>query len=113
MDLFDHAGYGLDSMNSDDEEEISRPSAAGAFLAARPGATATRSASTILDGRQADLRAAGDQANRLAAGLKDFGPAAGAHVLSDNRPEQIVLYFALAKLGGVCVPINTAARGRS
>ncbi len=65
------------------------------------------------DGRTLSYEQLEDQANRLAAGLKDLGLAHGAHVatLSDNRPEQVVLYFALGKLGGVCVPINTAAKG--
>lgn len=65
------------------------------------------------DGRTLSYGELEDQTSRLAAGLKDLGLGHGAHVamLSDNRPEQIVLYFALGKLGAVCVPLNTAARG--
>jgi len=51
--------------------------------------------------------------DRIAAGLRRIGIAPGMHVavLSDNRPEALLTYFALAKLGAVAVPVNTAARG--
>ena len=86
----------------------------GAFLAGKARRNGDKVCiDYLLDGRRLTYAQLEDEANRLAAGLKDLGLAAGAHVavLSDNRPEQIVLYFSLAKLGGVCVPINTAARG--
>jgi carnitine-CoA ligase len=51
--------------------------------------------------------------NRLANGLASLGVRQSMHValLVDNKPEIILLYVALAKLGAVCVPLNTAAKG--
>lgn len=51
--------------------------------------------------------------DRLANGLNACGIGAGSHVgvYSENRPEQIIAYFALAKLGAVSVPVNTSAKG--
>ena len=51
--------------------------------------------------------------NRIANGLADLGVTQGMHValMLDNKPEIILLYFALAKLGAVAVPVNTAAKG--
>jgi crotonobetaine/carnitine-CoA ligase len=51
--------------------------------------------------------------NRLANGLAALGAKKGTHValLIDNKPEIILLYFALGKLGAVSVPVNTAAKG--
>src|SRR5271154_6961677 len=98
-------------VRDDDEEEIYGLTL-GAFLAGKARRNADKVCIDYLhDGRKLTYAQLEDGANRLAAGLKGLGLAAGAHVavLSDNRPEQIVLYFALAKLGGVCVPINTAA----
>lgn len=52
--------------------------------------------------------------DRIANGLIGAGIVHGSHVavMMDNCPEQIFAYFALAKIGAVAVPINTAARGR-
>lgn len=52
-------------------------------------------------------------ANRLANGLLAVGIQAGDHValLLDNKPEIVWLHFALARIGAVPVPINTAAKG--
>src|ERR1700722_18690332 len=100
-------------MNSDDEEEIYGLTL-GAFLERKAARNGDKVFIDYLhDGRKLTYAELADRANRLAAGLEDLGIAAGAHVavLSDNRPEQIVVYFALAKLAAVCVPINTAARG--
>ena len=51
--------------------------------------------------------------NRIANGLTELGVTKGTHValMIDNKPEILLLYFALAKLGAVAVPINTAAKG--
>jgi crotonobetaine/carnitine-CoA ligase len=51
--------------------------------------------------------------NRLANGLAALGVAKATHValLIENKPEIILLYFALGKLGAVSVPVNTAAKG--
>ena len=54
-----------------------------------------------------------EAANRLANGLKAAGFGRGSHVgvLTENRPEQLITYFALGKIGAVCVPVNTAVKG--
>ncbi len=51
--------------------------------------------------------------NRLANGLASLGVGRSSHValMIENKPEIILLYFALGKLGAVSVPINTAAKG--
>jgi crotonobetaine/carnitine-CoA ligase len=51
--------------------------------------------------------------NRLANGLLAFGVKPHDHValLLDNCPEIVWYYFALGKMGGVSVPLNTAAKG--
>ena len=51
--------------------------------------------------------------DRLAHGLVGAGIAQGDHVglIVDNRPEVLMLYFALGKIGAVTIPINTAAVG--
>jgi crotonobetaine/carnitine-CoA ligase len=51
--------------------------------------------------------------NRLAHVLADLGIRAGDRVatLLENRPEQVVTFFAALKLGAVQVPINTAYKG--
>ncbi|MFT3776999.1 MAG: ATP-dependent acyl-CoA ligase [Ottowia sp.] len=51
--------------------------------------------------------------NQLANGLVRHGVAKGTHValMIDNKPEIVLLYLALGKLGAVSVPVNTAAKG--
>ena len=63
--------------------------------------------------RRYTYREVDEASNRLANGMRDAGIGAGTHVavLSDNRPEALFAYLALAKLGAVAVPVNTAARG--
>jgi crotonobetaine/carnitine-CoA ligase len=53
------------------------------------------------------------RANRLAHGLVAIGVEAGRRVavLMENSPAYMDLWFALAKVGAVEVPINTAYRG--
>lgn len=53
------------------------------------------------------------RSNRLANGLARLGIGKSSHValMIDNKPELVLLYVALAKLGAVAVPINTAAKG--
>ena len=50
---------------------------------------------------------------QLAHGLRKWGVGKGARVASvlDNSPTYILTLFAVAKLGALNVPINTAARG--
>lgn len=65
------------------------------------------------DGRTFTYREIHEQSNAVANALLAAGVGKGSHVamMMENSPEQILAYFALAKLGAVCVPINTAARG--
>jgi crotonobetaine/carnitine-CoA ligase len=51
--------------------------------------------------------------NRLANGLLARCIGKGAHVsmLMQNSPEQVLIYFALGKIGAVAIPINTAVHG--
>tara|TARA_R100000005_G_scaffold96271_1_gene81969 strand:- start:8182 stop:9828 length:1647 start_codon:yes stop_codon:yes gene_type:complete len=51
--------------------------------------------------------------NRLAHGLQNLGIKAGQHIafMMDNKPEQLLLYFAIGKMGGVSIPVNSAAKG--
>ncbi|MFI7120162.1 AMP-binding protein [Amycolatopsis sp. NPDC049868] len=53
------------------------------------------------------------RSNRLARGLAATGVEAGDHVavMLPNCPEIVFTVFALAKLGAVAVPVNTAYRG--
>jgi len=52
--------------------------------------------------------------NRLANGLLNLGIKHGDHVavMLDNCPEQLLLYFALGKIGAVAVPLNPAIHGK-
>lgn len=54
------------------------------------------------------------RSSAVGRGLKAHGVQAGAHVglILDNCPEMILAVFALAKIGAVWVPINTAAKGK-
>ena len=51
--------------------------------------------------------------NRIANGLATMGVKKRTHVafMLDNKPEVILVLFALSKLGAVAVPLNTAAKG--
>lgn len=53
------------------------------------------------------------ETNRFASGLAEAGVERGSRVaaLLFNRPEFPLLWFALAKLGAVLVPLNTALKG--
>jgi crotonobetaine/carnitine-CoA ligase len=64
---------------------------------------------STLSYRDLDLRS-----NELANGFARLGVAHGTHVafLMDNSKEQLLSYFALGKLGAVCVPLNTASRAQ-
>ncbi len=54
-----------------------------------------------------------DLANRTANGLAAVGIVKGAQVgmMMDNGPDFIVALYALARLGAICVPFNTALFG--
>lgn len=66
------------------------------------------------DGRRLSYREVDEQSARIANGLLATGIGPGAHVavIMENCPEQMLLYFALARLGAVAVPVNTSARGK-
>ena len=51
--------------------------------------------------------------NAVANALRARGIESGTHVgvVMANSAEHIALFFAIAKLGAVSVPVNTAARG--
>lgn len=86
----------------------------GSFLKERAETFADRPCLSYLpDGRSFTYAEVESNANRLANGLQEIGIDRDTHVaiLCDNLPEQIFLYFALAKLGAVCTPVNTAAKG--
>ncbi len=70
--------------------------------------------SYLPDGRNFSYGDAERISNRLANGLLRLGLQQGEHVavMLENCPEQLLLYFALGKIGAVVVPINTAARGQ-
>jgi len=53
------------------------------------------------------------EANRVAQGLVGLGVGKGDHVavMLPNCPELVSVVFALARLGAVAVPVNTAHRG--
>jgi carnitine-CoA ligase len=53
------------------------------------------------------------ETDRIAAGLSEAGVGHGDRVaaLLHNRPEFPLLWFALAKIGAVLVPLNTALKG--
>ena len=65
------------------------------------------------EGRTITYRDVDAIGNRLANGLAAQGVGKGTHValMIDNKPEIILLYVALGKLGAVSVPLNTAAKG--
>jgi acyl-CoA synthetase (AMP-forming)/AMP-acid ligase II len=54
------------------------------------------------------------RSNRIAANLMALGYRKGAHiaVMLPNGPESVLLWFAIAKIGAVIVPVNTAYGGR-
>ncbi|MGO4660010.1 AMP-binding protein [Ensifer sp. 2YAB10] len=64
-------------------------------------------------GRQYTYAEINSTTNRWANSLISMGIVRGTHVavMMDNCAEQLLLYFALGKIGAVTVPINTASRG--
>lgn len=86
----------------------------GQLLAEKAARNAQKVFFTYLpDGRRYTYRDIDDISNRVANGLRELGVGPGTHVavLSDNRPEALLTYFALGKLGAVAVPVNSSARG--
>ena len=60
------------------------------------------------EGQSITYRDLNTRCNQLANGLRDLGLAAGDHcmVMMPNRIQVITIYYALAKLGVVIVPVN-------
>lgn len=69
---------------------------------------------SLEDGRTYTYRDIDLTSNRIAQGLMALGLGRGSHVaiMMENCPEQMLLYFAIGKIGGVAVPLNTSARGK-
>jgi crotonobetaine/carnitine-CoA ligase len=65
------------------------------------------------EGTALSARAVDETSGRLAAALAGLGVGPGDRVatLLENRPEQVLSFFAALKLGAVQVPINTAYKG--
>src|SRR5690606_41113077 len=63
--------------------------------------------------REISYRAFHEIRSRLAAGFGQLGVEAGQHVavMMYNKPEQLLLYFAIGKMGAVSIPVNSAAKG--
>ena len=57
-------------------------------------------------------RQANELTNRLANGLLSAGVRSDDHValIIDNKPDMLWVNFAIARIGGVIVPVNTAAK---
>lgn len=66
-------------------------------------------------GRTVTYGALDEKSNQVANALQSRGVDHGIHVamVMDNSLEFLDMFFGIAKLGAVCVPINTAARGSS
>lgn len=67
----------------------------------------------VFEGRSFSYRDIHEITDRLAAGFHRAGIRFGQHVaiLLNNGPEILWTYMALAKIGAVSVPVNTAAKG--
>ena len=65
------------------------------------------------EGEQYSARRMDDESTRLALALQTLGVERGDRIatLLENRPEQVVSFFATGKLGAIQVPINTAYKG--
>src|ERR1700735_4741958 len=63
----------------------------------------------VFDGRGFTFSEFNARVNRLAGGLADRGVGRGAVVASmgNNSDSLLALYFAVAKLGAISVPLNT------
>jgi len=66
------------------------------------------------DGRRYTYKDMHLLSNTVGNGFLRIGIAKGEHVamLMENCPEQLITYFALGKIGAVCVPINAKAKGQ-
>ncbi|MEI8399234.1 MAG: AMP-binding protein [Alcaligenaceae bacterium] len=73
-----------------------------------------RALTYLPDGRRYTYGELHRLSNQLANGLSSLGIKQGDHVavMLDNCPEQLLLYFALGKIGAVAVPLNPAIQGK-
>jgi crotonobetaine/carnitine-CoA ligase len=87
----------------------------GALLRRQAQATPDRTFVIAGEGRRFSYADVDERTERLARGLIGLGVQPGEHIalLLGNGPEFIVTWLALAKIGAVEVPINTAFRGAS
>ena len=53
------------------------------------------------------------KADRIAGALTALGvrPGATVAIMCENSPEAVLSWFAIQRLGAVCVPVNTALKG--
>jgi carnitine-CoA ligase len=67
----------------------------------------------FFENRTYTYREVEDISNRIANGLLANGVHGGMHiaVMMENKPQELLTYFAAGKIGAVAVPINTAAKG--
>ena len=67
----------------------------------------------LSDGRKYSYLDIDRISNRLANGVltQNLGPKAHVAILMENCPEQVLIFFALGKIGAVSIPINAAAKG--
>lgn len=68
----------------------------------------------LSDGSTLTYRELDQRSNAIAHGFAALGVRQGSHVafFMENSVEQLLSYFALGKLGAVCVPLNTASRAQ-
>lgn len=80
----------------------------------RAAARWPRREALVFEGRRWTFAAQRDEIDRAAKALIAAGVEAGDHVCLwlGNRPEFVFLFFAVAKIGAVLVPINTRFRTR-
>ncbi|MBM3482052.1 MAG: AMP-binding protein [Alphaproteobacteria bacterium] len=66
----------------------------------------------VFEGRRWSHAAFSAEVDRVARGLMALGVAPGEHVATwlTNRPEHLFLIYAIARIGGVVVPLNTRYR---
>ncbi|MDF1554577.1 MAG: long-chain-fatty-acid--CoA ligase [Deferrisomatales bacterium] len=69
-------------------------------------------AAIVFEGKRLSFAQLADRVNRLANALLESGVEKGDRVaiLQVNCPEFVEIYFATAKVGGICVPLNFRAK---
>ena len=69
-------------------------------------------AAIVFEGSRLSFSTLADRVNRLSNALRSMGISKGDRVaiLQVNCPEFVEVYFATAKVGGICVPLNFRAK---